>query len=261
MNHPSVKIYSFDIFDTAVTRLVGNPKDLFLFLGKKVCQQLTINPQAFYHARIRAEQLACESLAPEGQPTLLDIYRQLGQLLNLPDELVQPMRQKEMDLESDLIRPVPSMVRRIDFVRREGARVIFASDMYLPADFLKKLLLDRGIAREKDPLYVSCEHKASKHSGELFKKILSVEGVCAKEVLHCGNDPIADVAVPKKMGILTDPFYEANLNRYEKLMEKMGLFTGGLSSRLAGASRYRRLCAGAADPRDLPENGGQASHP
>ena len=73
------KVYSFDVFDTVVTRTVGVPQAIFLLLGKKLSQSGLIEstPETFYAARISAEAIAWKLHHGQYEPTLAEIYLQL----------------------------------------------------------------------------------------------------------------------------------------------------------------------------------------
>lgn len=82
-----------------------------------------------------------------------------------------------------------------------GIRVVFASDMYLPAGtiagligrLLPQLALDGG--------YSSADLGVTKRGGGLFKVLLRQEQVEPGSVLHMGDSETADVATPRSMGI------------------------------------------------------------
>jgi hypothetical protein len=75
-------------------------------------------------------------------------------------------------------------------------------------------------------------------------------GVQAVDLLHLGNSPWVDEAVPNKLGIRTQSFRDADLNRYEIILEEHRWETEGLTSLFAGASRMARLTVPARDVRE-----------
>jgi len=238
-----VKIHSFDVFDTVITRTVGFPRSLYRALGQRLQESsiLEMSPESFYYARISAEERAYQNDAPLRQPTLKAIYSELQYDLNLSNETAEKIMQAEMALEKETIRVIPEMENRVLEARKKKRRIIFISDMYLPETFLKETLMERGIFFEGDGLYVSSSYRAAKRTGQLFKEILRVENILPAEMIHCGNDPVADVKSPRKLGICVTPYFKANLNRYETLMETFTLRTMGEASFMAGASRLSRL--------------------
>ena len=50
-------------------------------------------------------------------------------------------------------------------------------------------------------MYVSSEYALTKRTGNLFKKVLELEGVKANEVLHIGDNLRSDVIRPRLIGM------------------------------------------------------------
>lgn len=234
-------ICSFDVFDTVLTRLVGTPKGFFLLLGKQLATYTLINctPEAFVHARTTAEYRAYGNVGEKY--SLQQIYTELAIALRLTNEQREKIMHLECALESQLIRPIPIARGIIQAARNEGKRVVFVSDMYLPSEFIKEQLVRHSFWEEGDVLYVSNEYGKSKATGQLFRELLSREGVSPTQVSHYGNDLRVDVQGAKKVGLKVKHFPEGNLNRYEQKLESHSYATEGLSSAMAGASRLVRL--------------------
>jgi FMN phosphatase YigB (HAD superfamily) len=236
-----MQISSFDVFDTVLTRVVGTPKAFFLLLGKQLAGQSLINctPEAFVHARTTAEFRAYSNVGEKY--SLHQIYTEVAIALRLTDEQREKIMHIECALESELIRPIPIARDLIQTARKQGKRVIFVSDMYLPAEFIKEQLVRHSFWMDGDELYVSYEYGKSKATGELFRELLSREGVSPAKVSHYGNDFRVDVQGAKKVGLQVQHFSQGNLNRYEQKLESHSYATEGLSSAMAGASRLVRL--------------------
>ncbi|MUG96401.1 hypothetical protein F7734_30270 [Scytonema sp. UIC 10036] len=237
----TIQVSSFDVFDTVLTRTVGAPKAIFFLLGKQLASQFLINctPEAFAYARISAEQRAYGNVGE--RCSLYQIYIELAAALRLSDEQREKIMHLECVLESQLIRPVPIARDLIQAARAQGKRVVFVSDMYLPAEFIKEQLVRHSFWVEGDELYVSYEYGKSKATGQLFQELISRHGILPAQVSHCGNDLRIDVQGAKKVGLKAQHFDEGNLNRYEKILESYSWATEGLSSAFAGASRLARL--------------------
>ncbi len=237
----TIQISSFDVFDTVLTRVVGAPRAVFLLLGKQLVSQSLISctPEAFAHARIKAEQRTHEHVGEKC--SLEKIYIELAIALRLTDEQREKVMHLECVLESKLMRPIAIAKDLIQAARDQGKRVVFVSDMYLPAEFIQEQLVFHSFWVEGDHLYVSHEYGKSKATGQLFQEMISRQGVLSTQVSHCGNDLRIDVQGAKKIGLKADHFNEGNLNRYEQILESYSGATEGLSSVLAGASRLVRL--------------------
>jgi len=160
----SNNLISFDIFDTALIRKVFYPTDIFKIIEEKVGNN-------FYNKRIEAEKKAREKYI---YYNIVDIYRELPEF-DIYDEL-------DAEMNNCFANPDILKIYNPD-------NCVFISDMYLPSYVLVKMLEKIGY---KDPkVYVSCEMKAIKATGELFKK---VEEVTSKKIKkHYGDNYIADI--------------------------------------------------------------------
>ncbi len=83
---------------------------------------------------------------------------------------------------------------------------IFASDFYTSADFISKLLRHHEVGGIWTKGYSSSDSFKNKRSGSLFRKILSDLSVEPRKLLHIGDNPVADLAVPRALGVSTQPY-------------------------------------------------------
>ncbi|HEV2473628.1 MAG TPA: HAD family hydrolase, partial [Chthonomonadales bacterium] len=256
----SMKVHSFDVFDTCVSRHLAYPRDLFYALGLELCpsdlssDERDAFAKRFRRLRIRAEKQAYRSARPRQGATLSDIYRHFEP----PPGLVLPnaaILAAEVELERRNIYAVPEILAELQRLRSEGKRLIFVSDMYLPASILSPLLVDLGVKRDGENLYVSCDAGLSKHSGRLYAHVLKQENLEPVDVLHVGDNAWADVRMPETLGITARRFQAATLTPHERSIAGGKVSTSIQSSTLAAFSRQSRLAAweqdgGAAMPLD-----------
>jgi len=248
-------IYSFDVFDTVVTRTVAEPRDVFLLMGEaleSLCPGLPPGLYAdFRAARIKAESDARRSAERE-DIKIADIYREMASQWGLDDNQRDKLIEVEIDKEIMVSSPVRGTINEIDRLRKKGCRIIFITDMYLPETVIKDILAEAGAFRNGDGLYVSGEIGTMKRSGALFRYVLEKEGCEAAQLCHYGDNLKGDMRVPAQMGIRIHnivPSAEAGVwahrachisyirpNVYEKTMvnaaaenRKLGLLTAGVS--------------------------------
>lgn len=199
--------YSFDVFDTCVTRMFAYPQDLFFELGLRLApsnagvRKKYALARKFQAQRIKAEKAAYRH-ARHGGPsaTIEQIYLHFQQPRGFAVSAAE-CQSAELALELESTYPIPETVSEITALRASGARIIFISDMYLPASLLATILKHHGIMQEGDGLYVSCDAGVSKRSGGLYAKVLFAEGITAAQLRHHGDDPHADVAMAARSGI------------------------------------------------------------
>ena len=76
-----------------------------------------------------------------------------------------PSAEAEKEMELRQCFAVTAGRRQLAVARRRGQRILFASDMYLPPDFIRQLLEIHGLWHKGDQIYVSHEQGAAKHGG------------------------------------------------------------------------------------------------
>lgn len=236
------KLQSFDVFDTVLTRNIGNPHAVFFCVGLIAQRQgiLIGTPSEFKQLRIRAETIARQARG-KGDICLQEIYDCLAHLTPLNPDQARALQQLEMDIESAGLRPVKLLTEEISASRAKNGAVAFLSDMYLPATLLETKLRDYGLFRDGDQLWVSGEHGATKESGDLYLAFLGRLGLKPEHLMHQGDNLMSDVQKPRQLGIRAAHFSAARLNRYECILESFSDATNAATSFLAGASRLVRL--------------------
>ncbi len=215
-----LSVYSFDIFDTCISRTYEKPSDLFYHLGLMIAPKNT-SPEnthtfanSFLIARIDAEIKANRMHGKKRSCHIHEIYSLLTPLPQCTYSKFDIMR-IELQLEEQCIYAIQSTKEIIDKLRVDNTRIIFISDMYLDKTFIKALLIEHGFFKEGDGLYVSSENTLTKRSGALFQHVLSVEKIQPEEILHHGDDFIADVRRPTRMGIKAQYISESHYLPFE----------------------------------------------
>ncbi len=243
-------VYSFDVFDTCITRMHAYPRDLFFDLGVRLAPTTKDETerirfaQRFQRARIRAEKLANWLARRTGHEhaNIEDIYRQLRWFMRL-DKTIAELVQAELALEEESLYPIDETVTKIRQLRASGCRILFISDMYIPADSLGPLLERLGVMVPSDGLYVSCDVGCSKHSGKLFAHVLKAEGITGAELVHTGDNAHADIRMAQLHGIQTVHFTPAHLTQREQIIAGKRIPRKTAASWQAAFSRRCRLAA------------------
>jgi len=236
------KIYSFDVFDTCLTRLVYHPKDVFRVMSNDIANLANLVhcdrwQEELVWARVRGEKIARDA-HPANEPTIFEIWENVILILKLS---LGGYAEIEMDWEEKLLIPVPEMKLKIDELRNNGNKIIFLSDMYLPSFFIEKQLRRHGIFKNTDKLYVSCEHGASKGNGVLYSKVSQLEG--AGIYIHHGDNYHADVVQSKKNGWSAIHFEKLNDKGIEDILRKEKTANVNCSSLIAGVIKSTKLLA------------------
>lgn len=198
-------VYSFDIFDTCLTRLCGDSRNVFEILSKKIQKLL---PTGTMNELLRQRFVADRISA--GGKNLIEIYSNIekhGLLFFPPDK----MRDIELETESEMLVPILETLDFVNECRLQCKNIVFISDMYLPDDFLQSQLTKYGFWKDGDKLFVSDSVGAYKYDGSLFRYIHDITSLPYIGWHHYGDNEKSDVSEPKKLGI------KAHLLRYNYL--------------------------------------------
>ena len=129
-----------------------------------------------------------DAVAPSGAYVLDDIYIELGRRNGWSTEVLERLKQAEIDAEIDHVIPIADNLAKV----RDGD--ILVSDMYLGETVIRHLLQKAGFDK-KVGLYVSSHGKAS---GSVWPKILKDYRI----VKHLGDNVRNDIEVPRACGIM-----------------------------------------------------------
>jgi len=219
-----IKVISFDVFDTCLLRRCGVPTGVFAELAEDLQREGLLGGgregrEEFIAARIRSESKVRERADSE-EVSLEQIWQQVCAEMgwNDPDGFCR----LELDKEAANLVANPDAAQRVGGFRAAGFRLVFISDMYLPATFIRAELERHGFFREGDRLYVSSAAGVTKRSGRLFRHVLESEGIQAGELRHIGDHLDADFKVPASLGILAEHYAAAHHNSAENAAARSG---------------------------------------
>ncbi|TCM17751.1 hypothetical protein EDF56_10593 [Novosphingobium sp. PhB165] len=186
---------SLDCFDTLIWRNTQAPYDLFADLpvtgGALVPRQ-----QAESRARMNAPHTQGRY-----EVTLDEIHAEL--LPRHSKEERAAMVQAELDAEARHCFAFGPTRDLILDAKRRGLKVVIVSDTYLSEPRLRNLIAEVGgadLAAMIDRIFCSCEYGVGK-AGGLFKPVLKALGIRPQQMLHIGDNLIADLEAPRLLGI------------------------------------------------------------
>ncbi|MEI2722453.1 MAG: hypothetical protein V9H26_02590 [Verrucomicrobiota bacterium] len=236
-----MKLHSFDVFDTLLTRRVAVPVDLFLLIGAQLhtARLIPCTPDEFAAKRSQAEA-AARQIAPAGEARFNEVYEKLAEAYRWNEAQTQQAMEIELHVESQNTQAVPGMLETIQQARADGYRVMFLSDMYLPASFIAELLRRAGFLVAGDELLVSGELRQAKHDGRMFHLVRTQHRSVA-EWRHAGDHPRADVEVPRRLGINARAETRCSLTQYERTVRGAEQAAPLWRSQYAAAMKLARL--------------------
>jgi len=240
-----IRAISFDVFDTCAVRRVGPPSELFRAVAQALAKSLHVEfsdayAEAFVESRCEAERRAHRHATRE-QVTLEEIWLELTSLLG--QEELKGINGPALELAEETLSlcPIACTRERIAEERAQGMQIIFISDTYHPGSFIEQWLRNNRFSSEADRVYVSAEAGRTKRTGTLFRHVLERERLSPAELLHVGNDPLADVEAPARLGIRTELFTRSRLESIERLLLKERPLKGQLWIRTSAELKRRRL--------------------
>lgn len=186
----SKEIVSFDVFDTLLIRPFFKATDMFNYI------EALYNLPGFAQARIEAEKTARKNNKKSfdsEEVTIEDIYAVI-----VPK--FRKIKEIELDTEKTLITANPNIKPVFDLLQKNGKRIVAASDMYLPKDYIKNLLIKNGYFGIEE-VFVSSVNNHNKNSGELYTDVLDYSKCLKTDIVHFGDNFEADVACAERFGI------------------------------------------------------------
>ncbi|WP_250657396.1 HAD family hydrolase [Alkalimarinus coralli] len=190
----NVEVVSFDFFDTLFIRPLCNPEDAFDILGNV----LGIDNFRVLRKKAQVDAFAEMQCAGLKEITLKGIYSCFPACAYSQEDLALA----EYQLEQALVHPNPEMIHLYRHAITKGKTVVITSDMYLSGDFFVESLAKHNI--ENVPLYISSDLNATKRdSGELFKVLAKDLDVAPANILHIGDNELADVKQAASKGLRT----------------------------------------------------------
>ncbi|MCC6214303.1 MAG: HAD family hydrolase [Polyangiaceae bacterium] len=196
-----VKVLSLDCFDTVIWRRCASPTDVFHDLEHAPAfAELGFNAALRQRAEATARALA-RVRSGRTEVKLPEIYR--AAFPHLGDTEIARLAAAELEAEARACFAHPAAVRLIEEARDRGLKIVVVSDTYLGHQELRALLervLPAAALRALHRLFCSSDAGVSKSTG-LFRIVLERLSVRADQVVHLGDNEIADADAPANLGI------------------------------------------------------------
>lgn len=240
----SYPIMSFDLFDTVIVRKFRRPSTVFDEVELALIDE-GYYASAFAQIRIDSELQARREGNFQREVTLEEIYGKIGRQKRYPATLCARAQSLELQVERQAIYAMPQMVEEIETLRSLGKQIVFATDIYLPKNFIESILTANNLLRPDDRLYVSSEIGKMKSTGDLFNHIIDDLSVDPGDICHVGDNFESDVRQAEERGLRTVYFEKTELNRYEVVQSSCRT-----SELILGAARLTKLLT----PKDTRRN-------
>ena len=207
-------LYSFDIFDTIVSRKGLHPHSIFYKI-KEHLEKCEMDFPAhfvknFVEIRIKSEQNAREYYNKtmyirkdnHREITLMEIIERMADLYTFSEEQKKYLYNLECNCELEDCIPIENEVNYIESLIDGGKDVVLISDMYLPKELIVKMLEKVSKKIAQLPLFLSSDYKVQKTTGRLYFEVYkSFEFYKFGKWIHHGDNYLADKKMPEKLGI------------------------------------------------------------
>lgn len=192
-----MRLASFDIFDTTLIRKCGKPGNIFYILAHELYPSDRAKREDFLLWRKGAESEARRRNV--GKDVTIDDIYSCDELKGFGEYTPTQLIEAEKSIEAENLIANPEIKDVIKEKRAHGYKICFISDMYMPSDFLKKVLEKEGCINHDEQVYVSCEYNARKSNGALYRKLK--EQLKPQQWEHFGDHPVSDYKMAKRHGI------------------------------------------------------------
>lgn len=243
-----IDLFSFDVFDTLLTRITVNPYGIFLIMQnrlKKDMYYMNVSSSLkndFCFLRVQVEKyLRQEAKKKSIQEIDLDqIYRFIAFHYGLSSLEEKSLKRLEIQTEMDNILPITANISRLRKLLRNGKKTILISDMYLSEEIIRKILCKIDEVFCNIRIYVSSQYLVTKKDGELYEIVKQHEAVDFNRWLHVGDNYHSDVKSARKLGIRTEYFKFNQFTFYENCILKNNVNNISIQV-VVGIARYIRI--------------------
>jgi len=223
-------LFSFDIFDTLITRTTASPQGIFLIMQNELKKNSNIDSfviNNFLNLRINAqnyiyrlknkniEQITIQA-STKDDFTIYEIYDFLGKNYGLNQEEINSLINLEIETEYKNSLPIKENIELIKYLLSKNKKVVLISDMYLPEKVVRNMLIKHDEIFKDIKIYVSSEYFLKKSSGGLYSVVEKEENIKPDLWLHIGDNKYSDIEVSKKIGIDSFCFENVELLEIEK---------------------------------------------
>ncbi len=223
-------LYSYDIFDTLISRKVLEPTGIFYYVKEKMIASNMNFPEYLivdypnirknaeldvreYYTRTKEERKSdkCEIQFDE-------IFEHIQSVFKISKEQTNKLKEWELEAELENVIPISENISKVKQLLKDKQKVMLISDMYLPKDFIIKLLKKVDPELAKLDMYLSSEYGYMKADKTLFMEVYRKYGkkYFFDKWIHVGDNPKSDDIMPKKLFITTSPVTKLEFNQYEK---------------------------------------------
>ena len=231
-------LYSFDIFDTLISRKVLAPEGIFYKVKeqmqrsdagfpadmikdyvsvRKACER---NVRTYYNrSKLERDDERCEIQFRE-------IFECMQRVYPVTEQQIALLMQWEMEAELEDTIPLTERIEYVKELKARGEEVVLISDMYLPKEFIQQMLAKADPLLPTLPLFLSSEYGYQKSAKTLYFEVYKhFAPYPFGRWIHHGDNPHSDVKMPRSLNIQARPVSVPQFNKLEQAMvESIGTY-------------------------------------
>lgn len=246
----TIRIVSTDVFDTLLLRKTRSQTSRIAeaeaaFSEFLATQNHVVSPSDLVKARRLAQQMAYRALGiagEVGEVRLRHVVQRQLQILALPEAFVDDRLDIEIEVEKKSLLPNRELAAFLRTARDRGLGTVAISDTALSADQVAELIVHFHGPDLIDRVYSSADALASKRHGELFRHVMEQEAVSAGQILHVGDDKLADARVPDSLGMQTCHVPRHPVVRYRSLANGAAVRSAQIFGEITARSEMLKRC-------------------
>lgn len=219
---------SCDVFDTILHRDMRAEGSRFESVARLAATRLRSelgverSVKAVLRARMAAHRSAYRALDqvdPTGEVRFDTIVTAMVLLLGLDLAAAAVLEGAEIAVETAQLRPNKSLLKWLKAQADLGRRIIAVSDTWHTRETILALLEQVAPGHPIAEVYTSADQNATKRTGTLFKYVVRAEGKQPHQILHIGDDPIADLAMARAAGLRCKSIPRAGYMRWGRKID------------------------------------------
>lgn len=245
-------LYSFDIFDTLISRRCLEPIGIFYRVQERMREsrapfpKYLINRYPFirHNAELNMREYYNRSVTERNDERceirFQEILKRIQTLYGLNDEQTALLGRWEIQAEIEDVYPLEDTIARVKALVAAGETVVLISDMYLPGDVIRRMLAKADPVLAQLPMYLSSDRGYQKSARTLFMEVYRdyAPDYRFDRWVHTGDNLHSDVKNPRSLNIEATPAHRTELNGYETaLAEALQSYDGYLVA--AAMARFR----------------------
>lgn len=244
-------LYSFDVFDTLISRKGLHPYSIFYAVKDRMKKEggfptdfveryPVIRHSAEMNVREYYKKTTQIRHSEKVEIQMQEIFERMSEVYGITKE--QSALLMEWEIAEEL-EAVVGLEKQIEIVKNHivnGDTVVLISDMYLPKSVIQKMLYKADPQLSKLPLFVSSEYGVQKTSRLLYFEVYrSFKPFYSfAKWIHYGDNPDADKVPARKLGIKTRIIHRTAFNKVEQaIVDKLDSYNAYLFTAMCARLR------------------------